>query len=238
VKNRTSIVFCVAAFVLSGSFVLRPASGVEGAAPTNPSLRIRALFEQSRQLLRTQRGAEAVPLLQQAVAQAETLPPGAPRAEAFSEAGLLLWSTRRLDLAESALRSAAQQMEGPPPSAVSPQTRSMTYRMLGVVLADQRRFDDAIPWFQRAVKTDEALPDSTPQLAGQKYFVMTSNLRSLSEAQCRAGGAAAAEASDQRRLEACARSPNPWSVGACRDGKRPCKDGWMQDGPAATYPRK
>jgi tetratricopeptide (TPR) repeat protein len=207
---------------------------------SNPSLEIPRLFEQARQLLRSQRGKEAIPPVQQAVTLAERLPQGSRiRIETLSQAGSLLWSAENYkgSLAEPVLLAAVKQIDAAP-NAASQETVSMTYRMLGVVYRDQQRFKESIPWFQRAVRIDEARPESTPQLAGQKYFTMSSNLRALSEAQCRAGDAPGAEAADQKRLEACGRSPNPWSVGSCRDGKRPCKDGWMQNGPPVTYERK
>lgn len=210
-----------------------------GATPSNPSLEIPRLFEQARQSLRVQRGEEAIPPVRQAIALAEQLPHGSRmRIETLSQAGSLLWSAERQgNLAESTLLAAVKQIDAAP-NAANQETVSMTYRMLGVVYRDQQRFTESIPWFQRAVKTDEARPESNPQLAGQKYFVMSSNLRALAEVQCRAGNAPGAEATDQNRLETCGRSPNPWSVGACKDDKRSCKNGWMNDGSPVKYERK
>ena len=216
------------------------APGGSDSASSNPSLEIPRLFEQARQLLRSQRGKESIPLIQKATALAEQLPQGSrTRIETLSEAGSLFWSAENYKgtLAEPVLMAAVKQIDAAP-NAASQEIVSRTYRMLGVVYRDQQRFTEAIPWFQRAIKIDEARPESTSRLAGEKYFVMSSNLRALSEAQCRAGNAPGAEATDQRRLEACGRSPNPWSVGSCRDGKRSCKDGWMRDGTPVTYEHK
>jgi tetratricopeptide (TPR) repeat protein len=216
------------------------APGGNASTGSNPSLEISRLFEQARLLLRSQRAKEAIPPVQQAAALAEQLPQGSRmRIETLSQAGSLLWSAEsyRGSLAEPVLLAAVKQIDAAP-NAASQETVSMTYRMLGAVYRDQQRFTEAVPWFQRAVRIDEARPESTSQSAGQKYFSLSSNLRALSEAQCRAGDAPGAETADQKRLEACGRSPNAGSVGSCRDGKRACKGGWMADGPPVTYDRK
>jgi tetratricopeptide (TPR) repeat protein len=208
-----------------------PAATAKGTA--NPSLDIPALFAQARQHLRSQRQQDAVPLLQEAVALAEALPAGARRAEALGEAGSLLWSANRRDLSESALLAAARQMENLPASAVPLESRSRTFRMLGIVYRDLGRAAEAIPWFERALTANEAMPESSPQAAGLKYFNMASNLNELAGVHCRAGHGQDAEATDQRRLDTCARTRSSASVGACREARRSCIDGWMRDSVAS-----
>ena len=147
----------------------------------------------------------------------------------------MLWSANRRDLAESALLAATREMEGRPASAVPADLRGRAYRTLGVVYRDQNKNPEAVPWFQRAVEVDKARPETNPQLAGLKYLSMSSNLRELAAAQCRAGDPAAAEATDRQRLDACERSRNPQTIGSCRDGQRPCTGGWMRDGSPVQY---
>lgn len=217
------------------------APGGSASTGSNPSLEIPRLFEQARQLLRTQRGAEAIPPVQQAVALAGQLPHGSRiRIETLSQAGSLLWSAENYkgSLAESVLLAAVKQIDAAP-NAASQETTSMTYRMLGVVYRDQQRFPESIPWFQRAIKTDGARPESTPQLMDSKYFAMSSNLRELASAQCRIKDAGAAEVSEQRRVDACKHMRKPEFHGSCKDGKRACNNsGWMNDGPPISYERK
>lgn len=205
--------------------VFPPPAAARGAAASNPSLDIPRLLDHARQSLRAQRRDEAVPPLREAVALAEKLPPGARRADVLAEAGRLLWSARQPGLAESALLAAAQQMQGLPASALPADTRSMTFRMLGVVYRDQQRHAEAVPWFERAVKTDEAQPDS----AATRHLNLTSNLAELAMAHCRAGSEDAAVAADRRRLDACGRARNPSSIGACRAGMRLCINGQMRE---------
>jgi tetratricopeptide (TPR) repeat protein len=221
-----SLLLSDAALAQQGS-LQQPAPSSARAARKDTSLKIQELFEQAHQALRTNRRGDAVAPMQQAIALAERFPPGdQKRIEALSQAGTLLWSVNRKELAEASLLAAVKQMEFSP-KAASPETSRATFHMLGVIYRDERRHVDAIPWFQRAVDVSATLPDAHPEETEAKFFALASELRALAWAQCRADDPQAADATDQRRIEACTRLRRPGSVNECRDGKRTCVGRWM-----------
>lgn len=202
-----------------------PAGG--GPGKKDAYLEIQRLFDQAHQASRTGRRGDAVAPVEQAIALSERLPAGHhKRVETLSQAGALLWSVNQKELAEASLLAAVQQIELSS-QGVPPEISRTTFNMLGVIYRDQRRHADAIPWFQRAVDGSAALPETNPEETENKYFALAYGLRSLAWAQCRADNAQAANATDLRRVEACARLRRPASVNECRDGKRTCVGRWM-----------
>lgn len=202
-------------------------AALSGAGKKDAYLEIRRLFEQAHQASRTGRRGDAVVPVEQAIALSERLPAGHhKRVETLSQAGALLWSVNQTQLAEASLLAAVQQMDVSP-QAIPPEIARTTFHMLGLIYRDQQRHTDAIPWFQRAVNGSAALPETSPGETENKYFALAYGLRYLAWAQCRADDAQAADATDQRRVEACARLRRSASVNECRDGRRTCVTRWM-----------
>ena len=144
-------------------------------------------FEEARRALKAQKPAEAVPHLEKVLAAAQSMPPGGPRAELQAQAGRLLWSAQRTDLAEAALLDAAKQIEAAPAS-VSAKTSEETYRFLGVIYRDARRPQDATPWFERAVAANRRMPDS-PDLEKRVKQLSLYARGYASAVACRSGNA-------------------------------------------------
>lgn len=198
-----------------------------GAGKQDPYLEIQRLFEQAHQASRTGRRDDAVAPVEQAIALSERLPAGHhKRVETLSQAAALLWSVNQQELAEASLLAAVRQIDVSS-HAIPPEISRTTFHMLGVIYRDQRRHTDAIPWFQRAVDGSAALPETNPGETESKYFALAYGLRYLAWAQCRADDAQAANATDQRRVEACSRLRRPALVNECRDSKRTCVNRWM-----------
>jgi len=185
------------------------------------------LFDQTVQLLRAKRPAEAMAPLKQAIAMTDKMR-GEKRINALSRSGQLLWSLQDRPLAEKTLLIAAKEIDSAPGS-VTPATAGMTFRMLGIVYRDLNRPADAIPWLERAITADRSLPEASPQERGVKQMALASNIQELASQQCRAGHGPLSEETDKQRLQVCSAMRNPNSVGACIQTPRACtRGGWMQ----------
>jgi tetratricopeptide (TPR) repeat protein len=185
------------------------------------------LFDQTVQLLRAKRPAEAIVPLKQALAMADKMR-GEKRIRALSRSGELLWSLRETSLAETTLLTAAKEIDATP-GAVTPDISARTFRMLGVVYRDLNRPAEAIPWLERAITADRGLPEKTAQEMGLKQMALASNIQELASQQCRAGQGSLAEETDKQRMQVCAAMRNPKSVGACNETPRACtRGGWMR----------
>ncbi len=185
------------------------------------------LFDQTVQLLRAKKPAEAMVPLKQAIAMADKMR-GEKRIHTLSRSGQLLWSLQERGLAEQTLLVAAREIDASPGS-VKADVSGMTFRMLGIVYRDLNQPAEAIPWLERAISADKGLPESSPQERGMKQMMLASNIQELASQQCRAGHGPLSEETDKRRLEVCSAMRNPNSVGACIQTPRACtKGGWMQ----------
>jgi tetratricopeptide (TPR) repeat protein len=185
------------------------------------------LFDQTAQLLRAKRSAEAMVPLKQALAMTDKMR-GEKRIQALSRSGQLLWSLRENSLAETTLLTAAKEIDATP-GAVTPAVSGSTFRMLGIVYRDLNRPAEAIPWLERAISADHGLPEATVQEAGLKQMSLASNIQELASQQCRAGQGSVAEETDKRRMQVCEAMRNAKSVGACIETPRACtRGGWMR----------
>ena len=184
------------------------------------------LFDETVQLLRAKRPAEAMVPLKQAIAMTDKMR-GEKRIHALTRSSQLLWSLRENALAETTLLTAAKEIDAA--RGVDPAVSGSTFRMLGIVYRDLNRPAEAIPWLERAIAADRVLPESSPQERGMKQMTLASNIQELASQQCRSGQGALAEETDKQRLQVCSAMRNPNSVGACISTPRACmRGGWMQ----------
>jgi len=198
----------------------------------NPSTEIPKPLAEALKDIRNKNKKGSKENLDKALELADRLQPGSlPRIRALSRAGTLYWSLREYKTAEKSLRAAAKEIDlfegsGGQAEAARPRVpwdvARSTYRMLGIVLRTDRRFEESIPWLRKAVERADSATPTNHNERGLKYLALASDLFELSSAQCSARDKQAADDSFARMERECGNLQDQSRVFVCKHSKPQC----------------
>ncbi len=207
--------------------MLGPAAVAQGVA-NNPALESRRLIKEVRVNLLGGKDLErAAELLDEVLPLADQFAAASiERIQLLNEIGQLYWSARHPDTALAVVVRAEAEISlrdaGAGANPLPWRTVWETYWWLGVLNRDLVRFEEAVPWLEKAAAVARIARAADHNEEGTRIMSLTSPLYELAQMSCQLGRQDAARQYTRDLQEACAASRNPGSIGACKTERLRC----------------